>query len=180
MEQLREETSSPGRGAHGAMAGKRAAHARALALVPTIRELRAAGFVSRRALADQLNRRGIPTAHGGSWHYTTVVRTLTRLGLNTSGSNGLAIKRAADARAKALAPTIRELRTAGFVSVKAITHELNLRQMPAAQGGKWHLTSVDRMLHRLERLELSSGHLRHSNNEGSASFLNREHSNLGV
>jgi len=105
---------------------------------------------------------------------------LTRLGLNTSGSNGLAIKRAADARAKALASTIRELRMAGFVSVKAITHELNLRQMPAAQGGKWHLTSVDRMLHRLERLELSSGHLRHSNNEGSASFLNREHSNLGV
>jgi hypothetical protein len=165
---------------HGALANKRAADSRARALVSIIRELGAAGFVSRRALADQLNRRGIPTAHGGSWHYTTVVRTLTRLGLNTSGSNGLAIKRAADARAKALAPTIRELRTAGFVSVKAITHELNLRQMPAAQGGKWHLASVDRLLHRLERLELSSGRLRHSNNEGSASFLNGEHSNLGV
>jgi hypothetical protein len=64
---------------------------------------------------------------------------------------GLAIKQAADARAKALAPTIRELRTAGFVSIKAITHELNLLQIPAAQGGKWHRTSVDRPLHRLEK-----------------------------
>jgi hypothetical protein len=62
-----------------------------------------AGFVSRRALADELNRRGIPTARGGSWHYTTIVRTLTRLGLLTSGkgariNNGLANKQAADAR----------------------------------------------------------------------------------
>jgi hypothetical protein len=41
----------------------------------------------------------------------------------------------------------------------------NLLQIPAAQGGKWHRTSVDRLLHRLERLELSSGRRRPSNNE---------------
>ena len=29
----------------------------------------------------------------------------------------------------------------------------NLLQIPAAQGGKWHRTSVGRLLHRLERLE---------------------------
>ena len=50
----------------------------------------------------------------------------------------------------------------------------DLLQIPAAQGGKWHRTSVDRRLHRLERLELSSGRRRPSNNEGSASFLNRK------
>jgi len=49
----------------------------------------------------------------------------------------------------------------------------NLLQIPAAQGGKWHRTSVDRLLHRLGRLELSSGRRRPSNNESSASFLNR-------
>ena len=75
---------------------------------------------------------------------------------------------------EAVASTILEIRTAGLVSNKAITHELNQRQIPAAHGGKWHRTSVDRLLHRLERLELSSGRRRPSNNEGSASFFNRK------
>jgi hypothetical protein len=118
MERVRGETSSRWRGGHGALANKRAADSRARALVSIIRELRAAGFVSRRALADVLNRRAIPTARGGRWHYTTVVRVLTRLGLLTSGkggriNNGLALKQAADARAKALAPTIRALQGKG-------------------------------------------------------------------
>jgi hypothetical protein len=121
----------------------------------------AAGFVSRRALAGELNRKGIPTARGGSWHYTTVVRTLTRLGLLTSGkggkiNNGQAHKRTADARAKALAPTIRALQGKGLVSLKSIASELNEQGIPAARGGKWHLPSVTRLLHRLERLEPSS------------------------
>ena len=88
MEQVSGGTSSGRRGGQGALAGKRAADSRALALLPGIRELMAAGFVSRRALAGELNRRGIPTARGGSWRYTTVVRMLTRLGLLTSGKGG--------------------------------------------------------------------------------------------
>jgi hypothetical protein len=72
----------------GPLAGKRAADSRAHALASTIRKLLAAGFVSRRALAYELNRRGIPTARGGRWHYTTVVRMLTRQGLLTSGKGG--------------------------------------------------------------------------------------------
>ena len=83
MEQARGKASSRRRGKHGAFANKRAADARARALASTLRELKAAGFISRRALADELNRRGIPTARGGRWHYTTVVRMLTRLGLLT-------------------------------------------------------------------------------------------------
>jgi hypothetical protein len=67
-------------GGHGALANKRAADIRARALVSIIHELMAAGFLSRRSLADELNRRGIPTALGGRWQYTTVVRTLTYLG----------------------------------------------------------------------------------------------------
>jgi hypothetical protein len=163
MEQLGEETSSPRRGAHGAMAAKRTAHAHALA--PTIRELRAAGFVSRRALADELNRRGIPTARGGHWHYTTVTRMLTRLGLKTHGNpmvnNGQAHKRAADARAKALAPTIRALQGKGLVSLKSIARELDEQGIPAARGGKWHLTSVTRLVERLARSRRSRSSSRH-------------------
>jgi Recombinase len=161
MQQVSGETSSGRRGGQGALAGKRAADSRALALLPAIREIMAAGFVSRRALAGELNRRGIPTARGGSWRYTTVVRMLTRLGLLTSGkrgriNNGLAHKQAADSRAKALAPTIRALQGKGVVSPMSIARELNERGIPAARGGKWHLTAVTRLLERLERLESSS------------------------
>jgi len=94
--------TSPRRGrVHGALAGKRAADARARALLPTIRKLIAAGFVSQRTLAKELNRRGISTASDGIWHRNAVGRTLTRLGLITNGkiNNALAHRQAADARA---------------------------------------------------------------------------------
>ena len=106
----------------GPLAGKRAANSRAHALAPTIRKLMAAGSLSRRALADELNRRLIPTARGGSWHLTSVERMLTRLGLRTEGrvNNGLASKQAADAQAKALASTIRALQAKGLVSFSSM------------------------------------------------------------
>jgi hypothetical protein len=157
MKQGRGRASSHRRAIHGPLAVKRAADSRALALASTIRELMAAGFVSRRALADELNRRGIPTARGGNWRYTTVVRILTRLGLITYGkgariNNGLANKQAADARAKALASTIRALQLKGLASFESIARELNQREIPTARGRKWHPTSVSRLLHRVERL----------------------------
>ena len=143
--------------AHRASANQLAADRRVAALAATIRELMTAGFVSQCALADELNRRGIPAARGGSWHRTSVVRVLLRLGLITSGhgNNGLALKRAADVRAEAVGPTIRELRKAGFVSGMAIARELNEREIPTARGGKWHRTSVERLVHRLKRLDVS-------------------------
>src|SRR5580692_5540239 len=124
MEPVRGE-NSPGRtGMRGVLGGKRAADARALAMLPTIRKLVAAGFVSQRGMANQLNRRGIPGAGGGRWHRTTVVRMLTRLSLLTSGKGGintvLAHRRAADVRAASLASMIREFQTGGVVTVRAI------------------------------------------------------------
>jgi hypothetical protein len=149
---------SRGRGVRGASTNKRAADFRAAVLASTIRKLIAAGFVSQRELANELNRRGIPTALGGRWHRTTVARMLTRLGLITSGNrnNGRTSKRVADVRAEAVGPTIRKLRKAGLVSIKAIARELNEREIQAARGGKWHPSSVSRLLHRLEKLEHSS------------------------
>jgi hypothetical protein len=151
------KTPSRRRGIRGGAEGKRAADSRAHALVPTVRELKAKGFVSHRALANELNRKGIPAPRGGKWHLTTVVRLLTRLGLITLGkgriNNRLAHKRAADARAMSLASTIRILRTAGFVSASAIARELNGREVPSASGGKWHRSGVSRLLRRLEKLD---------------------------
>ena len=154
MEQVGEESASR----RGASANRRAADAHALALLPTIRTLMAAGFVSQRALANELNRRGIATARGGNWHRTTVVRMLKRVALPSGGgiSNGLENKRAADVRAESLGPTIRKLRKAGFVSIKAIADELNERGVAAPRGGKWRLTTVTRLLQRLEKLDRAS------------------------
>jgi hypothetical protein len=120
----------------------------------------AAGFVSYRGLANELNRRKIPAAGGGRWHRNTVMRTLTRLRQLTSErggiNNDLAIKRVADVRAEAFRPTIRKLRKAGFVSISAIARELNERGIPTARGGKWRLTTVTRLLQRLDRLDRTS------------------------
>jgi hypothetical protein len=58
-------------------------------------------------------------------------------------------KAAADAHAKALEPTIREVRATGITSVRTIAAELNDRKVPTARGRKWHATSVARLLARL-------------------------------
>jgi hypothetical protein len=115
----------------------------------------AAGFISQRALAKELNRRRIPTTLAGKWHRNTVTRMLARLGLITNGriNIGRSHTRAADLRAKALASTIRKLRRAGFVSASAIARELNERGIQTPRGGKWHLTMVTRLLERLDRLD---------------------------
>jgi hypothetical protein len=154
---LHGKTSSRRRGIRGGAAAKKAANARAPALVPTVRKLKARGFISQRTLADELNRKGIPTLRGGRWYQTTVVKTLTRLGLITVGkgrsNQRLAVKQAADARARALASTIRKLRKAGFVSIGAIARELNEREIQTARGSKWHRSGVRQLLLRLEKLE---------------------------
>src|ERR1700730_16052829 len=132
MEPVRGETSPGRRRMHGALAVKRAADTHALALLPTIRKLMAAGFVSQPGLANELNRRGIPGAVGGRWHRTSVVRMLRRLDplMPERGGTKLTSKRVADVRAESLRPTIRKLRKAGFVSIKAIASELNERGIP--------------------------------------------------
>jgi hypothetical protein len=79
-------TSSRRRGVQVGLANKRAADSRARALVQIIQELRVAGIISRPALAQELSRRGIPTAHGGKWHTNTV----TASGPQTRDLNRLA------------------------------------------------------------------------------------------
>ena len=86
---------------------------------------------------------------------------LKRLGLLTWGkgariNSGQASKRAADVRAKALAPTIAKLRKAGFVSIRAITRELSEREIPTPRGSRWYRGRVRQLLLRLDRLEPSS------------------------
>jgi hypothetical protein len=76
---------------------------------------------------------------------------LTRLGMLTSGKGA-----AADARATALAATVRGFRKAGIVSTSAIARELNLRGIPTARASKWRPFAVTRLLQRLEKLDRAS------------------------
>ena len=69
---------------------------------------------------------------------------------HTRGHNGgAATKRAADARALAMATVISELRAAGITKLSAIAVELNRRQVPTTRGAKWRATTVARLLTRL-------------------------------
>jgi Recombinase len=84
---------------------------------------------------------------------------VARLGLTTSGNrnSGRTSKPAADMRAEAFRSTIQDLRKAGFESVSAVVRELNERGITTPQGAKWRLTTVSRLLERLDRLDRGSG-----------------------
>jgi hypothetical protein len=60
----------------GIRAVQERADARAAELAPVIRDLRAAGATSLRAIADALNQRRIPTPRGGRWQAGNVSRLL--------------------------------------------------------------------------------------------------------
>jgi hypothetical protein len=55
----------------------------------------------------------------------------------------------AQARAKKLAPVIRELQERGF-SMRAIAAELRKRKVPTPKGGTWHPELVTRIVRRIE------------------------------
>ena len=153
MKQVRGKTSSRRQG-HGASESKQAADTRALALASTIQKLMAAGFVSQSGAGECAESK---RNTGGPWRYLAShgrSEMLARLGLIASSkgriNNGFASRRVADVRAESFGPTIRKLRKAGFVLINAIARELNKREISTARGGKWHLTSVSRLLRRLD------------------------------
>jgi DNA invertase Pin-like site-specific DNA recombinase len=68
-------------GKHGrtlAKANRKAADANARALQLTIRELQN-GRLSLRSIADELNKRNVPTSRGARWHLRSVQRLIARL-----------------------------------------------------------------------------------------------------
>ena len=58
-------------------------------------------------------------------------------------------KAAAKAHAKSLKPVLRELARGGVTSVRKVAQVLNERDIPTARGGRWHPTSVARLLARV-------------------------------
>ena len=61
----------------------------------------------------------------------------------------------ANLRAQALAPIIRDIWAAGYMSYNAVSRELNRREVPTLRGGKqWYPMTAGRLLVRLERTQL--------------------------
>jgi hypothetical protein len=59
---------------------------------------------------------------------------------------------AANLRARALAPIVREIWACGFTSYNSVCRELNRRGVPPLRGGKqWYPMTAGRLLVRLER-----------------------------
>ena len=70
-------------------------------------------------------------------------------------SGALSHRVAANLRARALAPVIREIWAAGFMSYNALSRELNRRQVqPLRRGKQWYPMTAGRVLVRLERVGL--------------------------
>ena len=89
------------------------------------------GMWQRRGLRRQQDERPVKWMH-------TKGPTGPRLRKRVN-KGGLGNRRAADARAEAMLPTIRELDSAGVVLVTAIRDELNRRSVPTPRAGKkWH------------------------------------------
>jgi DNA invertase Pin-like site-specific DNA recombinase len=64
-----------------ALRHKAAAVERAHSYMPAVEEMRAAGFVTVRAVRDELNRRSIQSPGGGRWHLLSTYKLLKRLEL---------------------------------------------------------------------------------------------------
>jgi hypothetical protein len=152
------KAAATARAVRTARAAKRTAE---LALI--VAELQASGARGLRAIATELNRRGIPTASGrGKWQGDTVRQLLARMGEGSTMARAThrqakasevgcrAHAANADARAAALAPTIAEIRASGITTLKGIARALNARNMPTASGRKtWQAVQVRRVLARL-------------------------------
>jgi DNA invertase Pin-like site-specific DNA recombinase len=77
-------------GSHGhilAVNNKREASEFAQSSAGTITEIRLRGITTVRAIRDELNRQGIPSASGRGWHIPTVFRLLERIDVARSGSD---------------------------------------------------------------------------------------------
>ena len=69
------------------------------------------------------------------------------------GATGKALAKEHKAKAakfaRSLRPVIKELASEGITTVRAVAEALNIRNIPTPRGGKWHPTSVARLLARL-------------------------------
>lgn len=72
-----------------------------------------------------------------------------------AGKGGAALRETVaanvDQHATNLAPAIADIRAEGHLTLRAIGRQLGQRDMPARQGGQWHVSNVRDLLVRVDR-----------------------------
>jgi len=64
------------------------------------------------------------------------------------------VKAVADCHAADVLPIVEDIRASGAMTLLAIAAELNERQILTARGGKWHPTSIKRLLARSDKRQV--------------------------
>ncbi len=64
---------------------------RASDILPVMKQIVASGACSCHVVAEQLNQRGVKTARGGSWHGTTILNLIRRMGFDSLGELAMTV-----------------------------------------------------------------------------------------
>jgi hypothetical protein len=148
----------------GVKAVQARADARAIDLAPTVRELQAAGKTSLRAIADELNRRGIPTARRGQWQAGSVSQLLARIAkqwLDDAIAHGALIDYAALSRKQREGVDLAKTLRASGMTYGAVADRLNADGYRTTTGARYTASSVySALLRAIEREQAESiGHI---------------------
>ena len=96
-------------------------------------------------------------------HERRLISARTKAGLERAkargvrlGKNGKRLAKrnstAARREAKELAPVVKEIRTAGKTTVRAVADELNRRGIKTSRDGRWHPQTTSRLLKRIDSM----------------------------
>lgn len=103
----------------------------------------------RRAISSRTKAAlGAAKARGVKLGNPNGAAALRRAGKGTVAALG-AVRRNAQGRSEALAATLAEITAGGVASLSGLARGLNDRQIRTPRGGRWHATSVQRLLARL-------------------------------
>jgi DNA invertase Pin-like site-specific DNA recombinase len=114
-------------------------------LAPVIAEIQASGFHSARAIAAELNARGLSAYRGGRWFGCEVRRLLMHL----PPGQWRPLYEVRREWLEQLAPVIADIQQGGYKLPGQIARELNAREVPALLGGRWRGDKVRQTLAQL-------------------------------
>jgi Recombinase len=129
----------PYRTTHATFAVRSAATNHARRVLPIIIKLRSAGTLSLAKIANELQRRGVPTARGGHWHPMTVGRLLAR---RTLAGCPPTVAEVRAVHARSVRSLAQRLVANGFNNTAKLSLEFNRINKLTVTGQGWSVNSL--------------------------------------